>query len=348
MAISMTLGLFLVVLGGIMEGTCMVPMKFTRHWKWEHIWGAGSFAALVLIPWPLALLTVPDLAGVFRQASGRDMLWAGLFGLGWGVGSLFFGMGLDAVGFAVGVSVMMGLIAVVGSLLPLLLYHSEKFGELSGLVMTAALIVMVVGIILAAWAGSLRDKASRLPGQAAVSLGKSGRSFRLGLVFCVLAGFASPLVNFALLKGEPLKQAAMAHGTSPAWAANPVWAIVFTCSYGLNLAYCLYLMVRGRNFRQLTGAGAGRYWILAVVMGTVWAGGIAVYGLGVSYLGTFGAYAGWSIMVIASIAGGNVAGVIVGEWKGAGDRALITMGAGLTVLVIAAVILGYANRLLAG
>ena len=344
----MSWGLLLVVLGGIMEGTFGLGMKFTRKWKWEHIWGAATFAALVLIPWPLALLTVPNLAGVFQQATGRDIFWAAVFGLGWGVGSVFFGMGLAAVGIAVGVSVMMGLIAVVGSLLPLILYHSEKFGELSGLVMTAALIVMIVGIILSAWAGSLRDKALRVPGQAAASLGKSGRSFRLGLVFCVLSGLTSPLVNFALLQGESLKKAAIANGASPAWAANPVWAVVFTVCCGLNAGYCLVLMIKRKNLGQLAAAGTGRYWILAAFMGAIWAGGIAIYGLGASYLGSFGAYAGWSIMLIASIVAGNVAGVIVGEWKGAGTRVLAMMGVGLTILVIAAVILSYANRLLAG
>lgn len=348
MEINMTLGLLLVIVGGAMEGTFALCMKFTRNWKWEHIWGAASLAALVLIPWPLALLTVPNLAGVFREASGRDVFWAAVFGLGWGVGSVFFGLAIDAVGVAVGVTVMMGLIAVIGSLLPLLMYHSEKFGELSGLVMTAALIVMVGGILLSAWAGTLRDKALRAPGQEGASLGKSGRSFRLGLVFCVLSGVTSPLVNFALLKGEPLRQAAIAHGASPAWATNPVWAVVFTCCFGLNVAYCVYLMIKGKNFGQLAAPGTGRYWILAAIMGAVWAGGVAIYGLGVSYLGSFGAYAGWSIMLIASIVAGNVSGVIVGEWKGTGTRPLATMGVALTVLVIAVVILSYANRLLAG
>ena len=37
MEINMTVGLLLVVLGGIMEGTFALCMKFTRNWKWEHI-----------------------------------------------------------------------------------------------------------------------------------------------------------------------------------------------------------------------------------------------------------------------------------------------------------------------
>ena len=65
MEISMTLGLLLVVLGGIMEGTFGLGMKFTRKWKWEHIWGAALFSGLILIPWPLALPTIPNLAGAF-------------------------------------------------------------------------------------------------------------------------------------------------------------------------------------------------------------------------------------------------------------------------------------------
>jgi L-rhamnose-H+ transport protein len=348
MEINMTVGLFLVVLAGIMEGTFGLGMKFTRKWKWEHIWGAATFAALVLVPWPLALLTVPNLAGVFRQAHGHDIFWAAIFGLGWGVGTIFFGLALDAVGIAVGVSIIMGLIAVVGSLLPLMLYHSEKFGELSGLVMTAALIVMVVGIVLSAWAGSMRDKAVRAPGQEAAALGKSTRSFRLGLLFCVLSGVTSPMVNFALLQGEALRKAAMANGAGPASVMNPAWAVVFTVCSGLNVIYCLSLMLKRKNLGQLAAPGTGRYWILAAFMGAIWAGGMAIYGLGATYLGSFGAYAGWSIMLISSIVAGNVAGVIVGEWKGAGSRVLAMMGAGLAVLVVAAVILSYANRLLAG
>ena len=58
---SLALGLLLVIVGGVMEGAYSIPLKYARKWEWENMWGAGSFVASVLIPWPLAWLTVPNL-----------------------------------------------------------------------------------------------------------------------------------------------------------------------------------------------------------------------------------------------------------------------------------------------
>lgn len=65
------LGLLLVVLGGIMEGSFSLPLKRTPKWDWENIWGAGSLMALLLVPWLLAILTVPRLGQVYSLASGK-------------------------------------------------------------------------------------------------------------------------------------------------------------------------------------------------------------------------------------------------------------------------------------
>ena len=59
MPTNLGLGIMPVLIGGFTEGTYALAMKFTPRWKWEHIWGAGSLAALVLVPWPVAFLTIP-------------------------------------------------------------------------------------------------------------------------------------------------------------------------------------------------------------------------------------------------------------------------------------------------
>ncbi len=356
---SLGMGILLVVIGGFMEGTYAVAMKYTPGWKWEHIWGAASLASLLIVGWPVALLSVPGLGQVFAVVGLRGLVVPALFGLGWGAGSIFFGLGVDAVGIAVGVSVIMGLIAVIGSVFPLLLYHPEKFGEPSGQLMVAALAVMVVGIVLCGVSGYLREKALTGVTLAAAASGSTGvraaqevnparrPSFRMGLIFCVLSGVLSPLANFALIKGDNLRAVAMQHGASALWAINAVWMVVLTVGYGLSVLYCVYLMVRRRNFADLGHAHTGKYWLLAGIMGALWAGGIVLYGLGVAYMGRFGAYAGWPLLLIAAISASNVSGVIIGEWKGTGGKPLAVMGAALGVLSIAAVILGFANRMMA-
>lgn len=329
-----------------MEGTYALAMKFTPKWKWEHIWGAGSLAALVLVPWPVAFLTIPRLWNAFGQVGVADLMWPTLFGLGWGAGSIFFGLGVNAVGIGVGISIIMGLVAVVGSLVPLLLSHPDKLAETSGRVLMAALLVMIVGIVLCGLAGSRREKELATGAIAEPVMKREKRSFGVGLLFCILSGVLSPLVNFALLQGGHLRSAAIANGASPGNAINAVWALVFTSCYGLNVAFCLFLMMRNQTLKAFVHAPAPSYWALAAMMGALWAGGVSVYGVGVAYLGAFGAYAGWCLLLIASIAAGNVGGILVGEWKGSGQRAFSTMMGGMAVLALAAIILGYANRLL--
>ncbi len=348
MSTNLGLGIVLVILGGMMEGTYAVATRFTPRWKWEHIWCAGSFMALVLIAWPVAFLTVPNLGQVFSEAEFSSLALPALLGLGWGAGSIFFGLGVNSVGIAVGVSLIMGLIAVVGSVLPLVMYHPEQLGRPAGQLMLGALAIIIVGIILCGVAGNLREKAVRAPATAKPEVEETARpSYKIGIIFCVLSGVLSPMVNFALIKGDNLRILAMKHGASSLWAINAVWLLVFTVAYGSFVLYCLYLMARNRTFGDLKQPNAGRYWLLAAIMGALWAGGIVAYGVGVAYMGSFGAYAGWPMLLIAAIGASNISGFIVGEWKGTGSKPVAMMGVALAVLFLAAIILGYANRMLA-
>jgi hypothetical protein len=85
MSAGMLLGLLIVVAGGVMEGAFTFPLTLTRKkWAWENVWSAGSLAALLLVPWPLALATIPQLGEVYRQSSWQTLAVTVLFGAGWG------------------------------------------------------------------------------------------------------------------------------------------------------------------------------------------------------------------------------------------------------------------------
>ena len=51
-------GLSCVLLGGILNGTFILPMKRMKAWSWENIWLAYSVVAMVVLPWALALLAM--------------------------------------------------------------------------------------------------------------------------------------------------------------------------------------------------------------------------------------------------------------------------------------------------
>ena len=338
-------GILLILLGGIMEGAFALPLKLTPKWKWENIWGAGSLMALLLVPWPVAALTVPNLAEVYRSSSLQSILMALLFGAGWGAGGVFFGLGVSAAGLSLGLSLIFGLIAINGSLIPLLMEHPEQLTKPSGLVVLVGIGVMISGLIVCTLAGKKKDEHEIHGSSLTRGDSQSKTTFSKGLFFCVAAGVLSALVNFGLIFGTEVSEQAIKHGAHPAYASNAVWALVFTSNFLVNVAYCVCLTRRNGTTSLFRESGTGWYWMAAAVMGIVWAGGIIVYGAGAFRLGQFGAYIGFPMMLIASILTGNVLGFINGEWKYAGRTALRLMAGGVGLLIAAILLLGYANTL---
>ena len=333
-------GLALIIIGGLMEGSFGVFMKRTPKWNWENIWGAGSMLALLLIPWPVALSTIPQLAEVYRSTPGNSLLLALVFGAGWGAGSVLFGLGLNAVGLSVGLSLIMGLIAVNGSLIPFLMQRSGEFGSRAGASLLGGIVIMVAGLVFCALAGKHKSE-----GPSAAGAGSADRrpSYLRGLVFCIGSGVLSALLNFALIYGTAVSEQAVLHGASVASSANAVWALVFTANYAVNVAYCVYLCWRGRSWQKFLAQGTGRYWIYAALMGALWVGGIVVYGMGANQAGRQGAYLGFPIMLISSILMGNILGYAGGEWKNSEARPRRLMAIGVGMLLLAIVVLSSAN-----
>jgi L-rhamnose-H+ transport protein len=331
-------GAVLIVLGGVMEGLFSLPVKLTPKWAWENIWGAGSLAALLLVPGPLLLLTIPRFWEVYAATPTWAIVWTVIFGAGWGLGGIFFGLGVSALGLSLGTSSIMGLIAIGGSVVPLLLQHHGQLLSRSRIALLAGIFVMTIGLIVCACAGSLKAADQDPP-----AANGGARSFGRGAFYCIAAGLLSALVNFALIFGAPLAQAAIDRGTPPAAANNAIWAIVFATNYLLNLAYCVYLGRKRSTFRNFMLRSTGYYWLLAIAMGLLWAGGIVVYGLGASMQGAYGPVFAFPVMLIVSILTGNLTGVLLGEWRGVATQAKRTMQLGVVIMFAAIVILGYSN-----
>ena len=61
MNIDIGWGIVGVLLGGFLNGSWVLPMKRMPKWRWENTWLAFSVLGLILIPWLVALETVPQL-----------------------------------------------------------------------------------------------------------------------------------------------------------------------------------------------------------------------------------------------------------------------------------------------
>jgi len=340
----MNSALGLVLLGGMLAALFIVPTTTTPRWKWENIWGLGSGLALVLVPWPLAWLTVPHLMDVYRAAGFWPVALAFLFGIGWGLGGIFWGQAIVMLGLGLGTSIMVGLVNVFGSPVPLAIKDPAKLTSSGGLMLLLAMAILIVGVVICALAGKNRDLELAPKTPAAGGIAK--KSFAVGLLFCLLAGALSAMNNFGPIFAQPVVKAAENAGASPLGSMNAMWAPLFTANYLVNGGYFFYLMFRRRTLPLLRTEGSPGYWLQALFMGIAWPMCLVVYGMGINRLGAYGAYTAYPMFLGAMILTGNAVGVMRGEWRGTSGRTRVLMVAGVLVLAMAFIVLGKANRLL--
>jgi L-rhamnose-H+ transport protein len=334
MSMDTLLALAAVLSGGILNGSWVAPMKKLRGWRWEHGWFAYSVLGLLVAPWLVAAATSPALGESIRQAPAGAVALVLLFGLGWGTGSVLFGLGVDRMGLAVGYGLILGLIAPLGTLLPLIVLHPEQLTTARGASLLAGTAIVLGGIALLAKAGSLREQARSGAGAAA-----GARRFRTGLVICVLSGVFSPMLNFAFVFGAPLREAALRLGEAPSQASNTLWALALTAGFVPNAGYALYLIGRHRNqaeFAVNTAANLG--W--AALMGVLCYGSFLAYGQGAAALGEMGGIIGWPLFMSMSLIMSNALGAVTGEWKNAPGKAVRLSAAGIAALIAAIFVIG--------
>jgi len=273
----------------------------------------------------VAFATVPHLPQVYAEAGARAVFWTGLFGFGWGLGVVLYGVALDIVGLALTSGIILGSSVALGSLLPLTFLGAgtENWTSIAG-----ADAVMLAGVLLCARAGAEREKARpRDP------------RYKAGIALCFAAGLLSTLFNIALAYGGGITRQAERLGADPFYAANAVWSLAVSLGSLPSLAWTLYLLKRNATWPAYRGA-AGRNAALCVFMGAMWISGTVLYGASAGMLGPLGTVVGWPIYMSAMILGNNFWGWVTGEWRGAGGRPVRLMLAGIAVQIAAMVLLG--------
>ena len=149
------LGVLLHCIGGFAAGSFYIPFKKVRNWAWESYWIVGGFFSWIILPWIIALLTVPDLVSILREAPANSIFYSYLFGLLWGIGGLTFGLSMRYLGMSLGYAIALGFCAMFGTIIPPIYFGTfgDLISHLSGLVTLAGILVCLVGIAICGWAG---------------------------------------------------------------------------------------------------------------------------------------------------------------------------------------------------
>ncbi|MGH9487300.1 MAG: L-rhamnose/proton symporter RhaT [Terriglobales bacterium] len=346
------LGLGILVIAGIANGSFTLPMKFTRDWEWENTWLIYTLWALVVFPPLLTWLTVPELGAVYAAPGAMGVLWAvAACGAGWGISQIFFGLAAEGVGIALAFSVILGIAAAVGSLVPLLRQHEGELFQPLGLQVLGGVVLVLIGVGVCAMAGRRREAALR-PVRAPGVGGEAGAAVAVapvrrttvaqGLVYCVISGVGSALVNIGFSEGKPLQDFAQAHGAAAIWAPNAIWLPLMLAGGVPGWIYCGYLVKKNRTGDRFRRARTGGYWGLAGAMALLWFGSTLLYGMGANALGKLGTVLGWPVFMSLIVITASVHGLLTGEWKGSGKQPVRIMYGGIAVLILAIVVLSRA------
>jgi L-rhamnose-H+ transport protein len=330
-------GILLLVLAGMMNGSFTLPMKVTRKWEWENTWFVWTIWALVIFPPLMTWLTVPHWHDVYSSVAPSVIVIVAACGAGWGISQVFFGLAVDSVGIALAFSVILGLSAAVGAVVPLVRQHSEKIFTMAGLEVIGGVALVLIGVGICAIAGRRRESA----------LGKSPdpkkASVTRGLFFCLISGVGSALVNIGFTSGPALLVAAEKSGAAKSWAPDAVWMPLMLAGAIPNLIYCLYMLNKNRTAGRFALPATGAYVLLAGVMGVFWFGSTLIYGIAAGQLGSLGTVLGWPLFMSLIVITASVWGILTGEWRGAGRRPQQIMYAGVAVLILAIFVLSKAS-----
>jgi L-rhamnose-H+ transport protein len=339
-------GLFLAFLGGGIQGAFVFPMKFMRNSRWENGWFWFSLVCCLIFPVVLAFGTTPGLMNIYSAAGWKTVGLVFLFGLGWGVGVVLFGLGAEFLGMALGIALITAINVCLGALFPILFLSAGQFTMQAGLVLGAGLLLMVAGVAVVSQAGRLREQERGDTTEA----GASKVPFKVGLLVCIVAGFFCPSTNFAVFFGQPITEAVKKLGTVAAYNVGHAQMLPFFIGGWLvNTAYCLHLLRKNGSFGNFSAPGASGNLLKAVAMAVLFVVGMVLYIVATSlYLtGGSGAVVGWPVFMGATILISNLLGVFSGEWKGVSRRTYSWLYGGVALLILAVALASLSNLFLA-
>src|SRR5258707_627011 len=233
----------------------------------------------------LAFIFVDHLPETYRALTFRQLAVPILLGAGWGIAQILFGVSVKRLGLGIAYAIIVGLGAVFGTLVPLFVQQRALAQEHALILILSGVVVMSVGIFLTAWSGQIKERA------AAIHESASHRSYLAAILLAVLCGLMAPMLNYSFAFGQDIAKSAVVLGNQPAHAAYAVWPIALAGGLIPNVAYSLWLLVKNRTWSLFRSTPPDL--LRSSLMGVLWMGAFALYGMSATYLGALGTSVGW-------------------------------------------------------
>lgn len=336
---SIVAGIGWHVLGASMAASFYAPIEKVRKWSWETTWALAGIFSWILLPIGVSLVLLPDFRGFYSSMS-PGLLWkVALFGAMWGVGNVSYGLTMRYLGMSLGIGVAIGVTLMAGTLVPPLMHGQGAmlFTTRSGLWTMAGVLVALIGVAIVSYAG--HQKESHPAGEA------TEFNLWLGLTLAVLCGIFSSGMSFAIDAAGPMTTAAEKVGVKPLYAALPAYVIIMGGGAVVNLAYCFIRLgalkrLSLRSDLSQPGPVLAKNAALASTGGIMWYLQFFFYAWGAANIPVRLSYVNWMLHMSTYVLCGGLVGLALGEWKGAGSRAVRILWVGMLVIIAAANLVG--------
>ena len=344
-ATNPAMGMILFTLGGLAGAVFALPFKRVKNWAYESYWLFYAIFGLVVFPWILALMTVPNLADVLKNAPVQVLARCFGFGALWGLGGLTWGLMIRYLGIGLGLAIGCGLCSATGTLIPPIVTGkaAELVKDTGSIVVLLGVFGSLAGIAFVGLAGKSKEgELSEEQKKKAVA----EFDFKKGMLVALFSGIASAGMNFGLQSGGVLQEAAVRGGTLSKWQGIPVLVVVLLGGFAVNAVWCL--MQNAKN-KTLGDYANPRTPILANIFfaglaGVIWAMQFVCQKVGEPAMGEL-AYIGFAIVMGSAIFFSSLVGVLLGEWRGVGQRTKLLLGMGIVTLLVSFGVISYGNKL---
>ncbi len=376
------LGVLYHWLGGLASGSFYVPFRGVKRWSWETSWLVAGVFSWLVAPWFFAMLNTKDVIATLSETPKDVWGYTYLFGALWGLGGLTFGLTMRYLGMSLGMAVALGYCTVFGTLIPPLFkgeFAEKLLNKPNGRMVLAGLVVCVIGIVVTALAG--RAKESEMSDAEKRETVKEF-NFKKGILVATFSGIMSACFAFGLSSGDKIGEISRSHGTAEIWSGLPVLIVVLLGGFTTNFIWCVMLNVKnktgyeylaaeqrhpshgkdqsaienpidapGIEMAEHSGLGSKggslriprlRNYFFSALAGVTWYFQFFFYSMGETQMGDY-KFSSWTLHMASIIIFSSIWGLALREWKGASPKSKGLLYAGLGILVLSTVIVGYGN-----
>jgi L-rhamnose-H+ transport protein len=157
--------------------------------------------------------------------------------------------------------------------------------------------------------------------------------------------------GFCARCGRALATLSAAAGTPPLWTGLPKLVVILAGGFCSNALWCFVLISRRRSTRQDavvdTLLNHEMPWfvnsLFCALAGVTWYLQFFFYTMGETQMGKFG-FSSWTLHMASIVLFSTIWGLLFKEWRGTSAATRLFIAAGLAVLIMSTLIVGFGNH----